>query len=250
MRANEYDRPTSAPPTYRYSNFFNSFPTDLNLAPELTFTDPTSSCSTPISEEFGRSRSSLESTTSYTFSVRTFTHFGNGGLKRSFSILASTMKGGTLSLRGPLFRRGRATTTTSTNSLPTTISTTASTFSGRSKRLLEKVPKMFEFELPFGALKIHRISRVPTVSHGLLTRRHKKPSTLDFRCIGMAGEDEFYFGGTPSNICKFDTYLTHLEWSMHLCLRVFVVITGAPRIHWVKPDIHSDWKKDWFTGVC
>ncbi|KAF8418886.1 hypothetical protein EV426DRAFT_309188 [Tirmania nivea] len=202
MRANEYGRPTSAPPTYRYSNFFNSFTSDLNLTPELTLTTPTSSCSTPISEEFGGSRSSFESAASYTFSVRTFAHFGNGGLKRSFSILTSTMKGRTLSLR---FRRGRTTTANSTNSLPPTISTTASTFSGRSKRLLAKVPKMFEFELPFGALRIHRISKVPTVGHGLLTKRHKKPSTLDFRCIGMAGEDDFYFGGTSSNICGCPT---------------------------------------------
>ncbi|KAF8448179.1 hypothetical protein BGX38DRAFT_603688 [Terfezia claveryi] len=222
MRVNEYGRPASAPPTYRYSNFFNSFTTDLNLNPELTFTAPTSNCSTPISEEFGRSRSSLESAASYPFSVRTFAYGRNGGLKRSFSSLTSTMKGRTLSLR---FRRGRTTTANSMNSLPTTISTTASTLSGRSKRLFAKFPKMFEFELPFGALRIHRISKVPTVGHGLLTKRHKKPSTLDFRCIGMTGEDDFYFGGTPTNIC-------------------------APRIHWVKPDIHSDWKKDWFMGVC
>ena len=33
-------------------------------------------------------------------------------------------------------------------------------------------------------------------------------------------------------------------------MNVFRNLVGAPRIHWVKPDIHSDWKKDWFTGVC
>lgn len=207
MRANEYGRPTSAPPTYRYSNFFNTFTTDLNLAPDLTLTPPTSSCGTPISGQFCNSRSSLESAASYTFSVRTFAHFGNGGLKRSFSTLTSTMKGRALSLRGPLFRRGRATNANSASPFPTTITMTASTFSGRSKRLLAKVPKMFEFDLPFGVLKIHRISKVPTVSHGVLTKRHRKPSTLDFRCIGMTGEDDYYFGGAPTNICEFDSYL-------------------------------------------
>ena len=68
---------------------------------------------------------------------------------------------------------------------------------------------MFEFDLPFGMLKLHRISKAPKVTpgigNGVLTKRHRKPSTLDFRCIGMVGEDEFYFRGTASNGCKSQT---------------------------------------------
>ncbi|KAI5806413.1 hypothetical protein DFH27DRAFT_608555 [Peziza echinospora] len=126
-----------------------------------------------------------------------------------------------LSLRGPLFRSRRTPSADSSNSLPATMVTATTSTSGRSRRFLAKVPKLFEFEI-FGFKSSNRTSNFGMP--GMLSKRHRKPSTLDFRCVGMAGEDEIpQAGPTMTSI--------------------------PPTINWTKPDIHSDWKKDWFTTV-
>ena len=204
MRANDQsgrlrNPTTGGPPTYRYSNFFKSF-ANLNLTLEdlgLTALTDTHDSLFPSKSAPTSARSSLESC-----DTGNFTAYGDDSLEIALS--ANMMKGRTLSLRirRPLFKRVRTPSVDSTSSLPT-IASTSSTLSMRSKRFLAKVPKMFAFELPFGSIRVHKVSKASKVGHGYLTRRHRKPSTLDFRCIGMAAEDDFYFMGSPSNSCEY-----------------------------------------------
>ncbi|KAF8463710.1 hypothetical protein BDZ91DRAFT_796254 [Kalaharituber pfeilii] len=220
MRKSGLDRilSTTTEPTPRYLNRVNSS-ANINVDSEhLGLRSPEIlNPSTPQGHSRAAERTSLESITSYHTIVTDYCT-----VKRAFSTTSYfRMKSRTLSLRNPLFRRARTPSADSMNSMPVSIGTMASsTFSVKSKKLLAKVPKFFEFELRFGSIRIHRVTKT---SHGFLSRRHRKPSTLDFRCIGMVNEDEYYYGEAQQT---------------------------APRIHWVKPDIHSDWKKDWFKGVC
>ena len=184
-RLNSSGSSISTPPSYRYSTIFSEF-LSVDSLPELEL----SSCDSSI-------RSSLDSENS---SFIDYDDQFEPSPKRISRY--SSMKSRHLSFKNPLSRRAKTPSgdsTSSTSSLPHSIDTASSSVSSKSKKLFSKIPSLFDlnFELPFVSTRFQKAQKKEQQQqqqreqHVLLSRRQRKPSTLDFRCCGMEADDFF-----------------------------------------------------------
>ncbi|KAH8148014.1 uncharacterized protein LAJ45_07778 [Morchella importuna] len=109
-------------------------------------------------------------------------------------------------------------------------SSCSTTSSSRRKKIISKMKQ------PFETSKTHKWRGTMTL------QRHKKPSTLDFRCIGEEEaegsswmETFSEFATTPVESVYGETYAVSFD--------------EAPKIRWEQPRIHDDWD-NWFAGIC
>ncbi|KAL7276945.1 hypothetical protein RUND412_000038 [Rhizina undulata] len=112
-----------------------------------------------------------------------------------------------------------------------TFFTHSSSSSSRRQRLLTKVKQ------PFGTM-FSSSGRKDRDRRTLMSLMHKKPSTLDFRCIGMP--EDFDGLGRASSLDLDLLYAPPFELQLY---------DDVPRIDWKRPDVNDDWDANWFAGI-
>lgn len=199
---------------------------------------------------------SIESKTSFPFSSNSSTYYSSSSSSTSTSVFSKT-----------------TTNTTSCGSTATTIATSSSTAGSskkRRKRLFAAPSATFLLNMLQPSKRRKSSGLHPHGPHPLLLQRHKKPSTLDFRCVGSSDDLGDELVRRISSLSLDHLHLLHSPARPQSPVSTAAAATAgspsitswmddtpaaasqlpdAPRLNWRRPDVNDDWNANWFSTI-